>query len=95
MKRDPKTDFAVLYANCHRMIHRFCSPWDLEGFRKSLQSEDAGNGQPGASSVSETTEIKKRTAFWMESGEMLQLYFSACLMSSLSESNSRSEPCSV
>lgn len=33
VSRDPKTDFAVLCANCHRMIHRFATPWDLDGFR--------------------------------------------------------------
>lgn len=36
VSRDPKTDFAVLCANCHRMIHRFESPWDIEGFRKAI-----------------------------------------------------------
>jgi 5-methylcytosine-specific restriction protein A len=34
--RNPKTDFAVLCANCHRMIHRFSAPGDLEAFRKTL-----------------------------------------------------------
>jgi 5-methylcytosine-specific restriction protein A len=37
VSRNPKTDFAVLCANCHRMIHRFESPWDLEAFRKTMK----------------------------------------------------------
>jgi 5-methylcytosine-specific restriction protein A len=36
--RNPKTDFAVLCANCHRMIHRFESPWDLDAFRKTFKA---------------------------------------------------------
>jgi 5-methylcytosine-specific restriction enzyme A len=31
---DPRTDFAVLCPNCHRMIHRTDDPSDLVGFRK-------------------------------------------------------------
>jgi hypothetical protein len=31
--KDLKADFAVLCANCHRMIHRFESPGDLAAFR--------------------------------------------------------------
>jgi 5-methylcytosine-specific restriction protein A len=31
---DPAKDFTVLCANCHRMIHRFEFPHDIEGFRK-------------------------------------------------------------
>jgi 5-methylcytosine-specific restriction protein A len=31
---DPAKDFTVLCANCHRMIHRFEFPDDIEGFRK-------------------------------------------------------------
>ena len=34
--RNPKTDFAVLCANCHRMIHRYPEPWDLTGFKMTL-----------------------------------------------------------
>jgi 5-methylcytosine-specific restriction protein A len=30
-------DFAVLCANCHRMIHRTADPSDLDGFKKRLQ----------------------------------------------------------
>lgn len=40
--RNPRTDFAVLCGNCHRMIHRFESPWDLEAFRGTI----GGTGQP-------------------------------------------------
>jgi HNH endonuclease len=36
IKHDPRTDFAVLCANCHRMIHRTAKPWDLAGFKKVL-----------------------------------------------------------
>jgi 5-methylcytosine-specific restriction protein A len=36
VSRNPKTDFAVLCANCHRMIHRFSMPDDLQAFRKML-----------------------------------------------------------
>jgi hypothetical protein len=35
---DFKTDFAVLCANCHRMIHRMEDPSDLKAFRKFLKS---------------------------------------------------------
>jgi 5-methylcytosine-specific restriction protein A len=37
VSRNPNTDFAVLCANCHRMIHRFESPWDLDAFRKAIK----------------------------------------------------------
>lgn len=33
---DIATDFAVLCSNCHRMIHRFSDPSDLEQFRKMI-----------------------------------------------------------
>ena len=33
---DPKKDFAVLCANCHRMIHRTADPSDLTSFKASL-----------------------------------------------------------
>ncbi|MDR3727059.1 MAG: DUF3578 domain-containing protein [Terracidiphilus sp.] len=36
VSRNPKTDFAVLCANCHRMIHRFHAPGDLQAFRNTL-----------------------------------------------------------
>ena len=34
---DVKTDFAVLCANCHRMIHRSADPSDLATFRELVQ----------------------------------------------------------
>jgi 5-methylcytosine-specific restriction enzyme A len=34
---DIALDFAVLCANCHRMIHRTADPSDLEGFKKRIQ----------------------------------------------------------
>ncbi len=33
VQMDPQRDFAVLCASCHRMIHRYTRPNDLEGFR--------------------------------------------------------------
>jgi hypothetical protein len=36
---DPAHDFAVLCANCHRMIHRFEHPEDIEAFRKTLSRQ--------------------------------------------------------
>lgn len=42
VRRNPDTDFAVLCANCHRMIHRFESPWDLEAFRKTIVTARGG-----------------------------------------------------
>jgi hypothetical protein len=41
VKRDPRTDFAVLCANCHRMIHRTKRPWDLKAFKKLLNTRAA------------------------------------------------------
>lgn len=35
--QDPKTDFAVLCSNCHRMIHKTGLPGDLEGLRERGQ----------------------------------------------------------
>ena len=35
---DPETDFAVLCANCHRMIHRKDAPKDLAAFRELVQT---------------------------------------------------------
>lgn len=35
--QDPKKDFAVLCANCHRMIHRKEAPKDLDEFRRLVQ----------------------------------------------------------
>ena len=35
---DVAGDFAVLCANCHRMIHRFANPRDLVTFRALVQS---------------------------------------------------------
>jgi 5-methylcytosine-specific restriction protein A len=37
VKYDVALDFAVLCANCHRMIHRTEDPSDLEGFKKLIQ----------------------------------------------------------
>ena len=37
--RYPKKDFAVLCANCHRMIHRFGKTEDLKAFRKTIKDE--------------------------------------------------------
>ena len=34
----PAKDFAVLCANCHRMIHRFEKPHDVEAFKKTLKA---------------------------------------------------------
>jgi 5-methylcytosine-specific restriction protein A len=36
IKYDVASDFAVLCANCHRMIHRTGDPSDLEGFKKRI-----------------------------------------------------------
>ena len=36
VKYNVASDFAVLCANCHRMIHRTSDPSDLEGFRKLI-----------------------------------------------------------
>ncbi|WP_052833231.1 DUF3578 domain-containing protein [Bradyrhizobium sp. LTSP885] len=36
VKYDVASDFAVLCANCHRMIHRTGDPSDLDGFKKRL-----------------------------------------------------------
>jgi 5-methylcytosine-specific restriction protein A len=41
VKRDPFVDFAVLCANCHRMIHRSPEPWNLEAFKTALRSRNA------------------------------------------------------
>jgi 5-methylcytosine-specific restriction enzyme A len=40
---DVATDFAVLCANCHRMIHRAADPSDIDGFRAlfRLRNNDA------------------------------------------------------
>jgi 5-methylcytosine-specific restriction protein A len=37
VKYDVALDFAVLCANCHRMIHRTEDPSDMDGFKKRLQ----------------------------------------------------------
>lgn len=37
VSRDPVTDFAVLCANCHRMIHRCASTSDLEAFKALIR----------------------------------------------------------
>jgi 5-methylcytosine-specific restriction protein A len=36
VQMDPQRDFAVLCASCHRMIHRYTRPDDLEGFRSLI-----------------------------------------------------------
>lgn len=41
VKYDVASDFAVLCANCHRMIHRMADPSDLEALRKLLSSQAA------------------------------------------------------
>jgi 5-methylcytosine-specific restriction protein A len=41
VERDPKKDFAVLCANCHRMIHRSEFVGDLEGFRRKYLHKKA------------------------------------------------------
>lgn len=38
VSRNPKKDFAVLCSNCHRMIHRYPEPWNINGFRATLAS---------------------------------------------------------
>jgi 5-methylcytosine-specific restriction enzyme A len=38
VSRDPKTDFVVLCANCHRMIHRHPEPGNLAAFKQTLQT---------------------------------------------------------
>lgn len=37
VRYDVREDFAVLCANCHRMIHRTSDPGDLNGFRKLIR----------------------------------------------------------
>lgn len=36
VRNDPRRDFAVLCANCHRMIHRKGAPKDVEGLRNLI-----------------------------------------------------------
>lgn len=36
VKYDVAADFAVLCSNCHRMIHRFANPSDVQSFRASI-----------------------------------------------------------
>ncbi len=36
--KDPKANFAVLCANCHRMIHRFERPGNLAAFRRTIRN---------------------------------------------------------
>ena len=38
VEQDPETDFAVLCANCHRMMHRKGSPKTVEGLRAILNA---------------------------------------------------------
>ena len=37
IRLSPKDDFAVLCANCHRMIHRLGAEIELDGFRAILE----------------------------------------------------------
>ncbi len=37
LRRDPIRDFAVLCSNCHRMIHRFTEPSNVEAFKSTLK----------------------------------------------------------
>ncbi len=39
VSRNPKTDFAVLCANCHRMIHRYPEPWNVAGFKMTMRAK--------------------------------------------------------
>ena len=41
VKYDVAADFAVLCANCHRMIHHFSDPSDLAAFRNTINAEVA------------------------------------------------------
>jgi 5-methylcytosine-specific restriction protein A len=36
VRYDVAADFAVLCSNCHRMIHRFTNPSDLQSFRAAI-----------------------------------------------------------
>ena len=38
VKMDPKTDFAVLCSNCHRMIHKTSLTHDIPAFQKLIQT---------------------------------------------------------
>jgi 5-methylcytosine-specific restriction enzyme A len=40
IKYDVVSDFAVLCANCHRMIHRTTDPSNLEAFKKTVSVSD-------------------------------------------------------
>jgi 5-methylcytosine-specific restriction protein A len=55
VKYDVASDFAVLCANCHRMIHRFSDPTDLAAFRNIIHATPAherdSRKQPQASEV--------------------------------------------
>jgi 5-methylcytosine-specific restriction enzyme A len=42
IKYDVASDFAVLCANCHRMIHRTPDPSDLAAFKAMIMSELGG-----------------------------------------------------
>jgi 5-methylcytosine-specific restriction protein A len=43
---DVATDFVVLCANCHRMVHRTADPSDLGTFRKMLKSVSGAPAVP-------------------------------------------------
>jgi 5-methylcytosine-specific restriction enzyme A len=39
VETDPKTDFAVLCSNCHRMIHKADNPGNIEKFRARMKTK--------------------------------------------------------
>jgi 5-methylcytosine-specific restriction protein A len=41
VRLDPRRDFAVLCANCHRMIHRFSNPENVEAFGKIIEESQS------------------------------------------------------
>jgi 5-methylcytosine-specific restriction protein A len=51
VKYDVAADFAVLCANCHRMIHRMADPSDLTGLRSRLEQQSALSTTPKIGAV--------------------------------------------
>lgn len=39
VRLDPQRDFAVLCANCHRMIHRYSTPADVDAFKHMIRKK--------------------------------------------------------